>query len=184
MFWTLSEPDWYLTLELITRKSSDPLSQTCSDTRLAATSDFSMCQNQGAESLWKGVLIFLLPPKFPFNASPWLSCDACPNHAPGPAKLAMEMETVWGAWHCQGAESTGWTMRKDEPGAEGDPSTGRTMLSLTSAKSHGAQVGPGWWQWQMSLVAQWSLCRCRGKSPDQAKSTQQVRLSKDRARGG
>lgn len=35
-------------------------------------------------------------------------------------------------------------MRKDEPGAEGDPSTGRTMLSLTSAMSYGAQLGPVW----------------------------------------
>lgn len=94
------------------------------------------------------------------------------------------MEIVWGAWHSQGVESKGWTMRKDEPGAEGDPSTGGTLLPLTSAKSHGAQLGPAWWQWQMSLVAQWSLCRCRGQSWDQAKSVQQVRPSKDRAGGG
>lgn len=85
MFWTLSEPDGCLTLELITRKTSDPVSQTCSDTRLAATSsDFPWVKTKVLNPSGKGILIFLLPPKF--SASAWLPCDASPNHAPGSVK--------------------------------------------------------------------------------------------------
>lgn len=186
MFWTLFEPDWYLTLELISRKNSDPVSQTCSDTRLAATSsDFPWVKTKVLSPSDKLFCYFSFLQNSPLMAAPGnhvmlflIMLQVCQAR-----EGDQQMEWVWDAWHCQGAESKGWTMTEDEPGAEGDPSTGRTMLSLSSANSHGAQVGPGWWHWQMSLAAQWPLSRCRRKSQDQAKSPQQVRPSKGRTGG-
>lgn len=147
MFWTLSEPDQYLTLELITRKTSDPVSQICSDTGLAAiSSDFLCVKTKEMNPSEKVFWYFSFLQNSPLMSA---SYDACPNHAPGPVKLGR----VTSKWKQCGEHGTVREQRLNhEKGwarSWGDPNTGKTMLLLTSAKSRGDFVGPGWWQWQM-----------------------------------
>lgn len=110
---------------------------------------FSMCENQDAESLWKGVLTFLLPPKFPFNASPWLTCDAYPNHVPGPVKPGKQC-AVHGTVREQRAKvnhekgwarSWGWSQHRSQDNALTDLSevpwcpSGSRLVTVTDVTS-------------------------------------------------